>query len=257
MTIHCSVISDVGLVRKNNEDNFYVNGIFRENINENHFRIDEVYTDTNFLGAVFDGMGGENNGELASLESAKLLKQYQNETFEHISFHYVNQANQVVCNMMEVMNNGRMGSTLAIVKINDNKCSICNVGDSPIYLFQNNRLDQVSVNHNEAQSLYDIGLISKEELKTSKKRHRLTQHLGIFEDEMLIEPYTMEGLQVGQNDSLLLCSDGLVDMVNEDEIEHVLSLPLSASQKTKMLLNAALDNGGRDNITIMLICFSK
>lgn len=256
MTIHCSVISDVGLLRKNNEDNFYVNGIVRENVEDNHLKINDTYKDNIFLGAVFDGMGGENNGELASLEAAKLLKQYQTKNFEQISNHYVNEANQVVCNMMEMLHTGRMGSTLSIVKINNGNCSICNVGDSPIYLFRNDKLEQQSVNHNEAQSLYDIGLISKEELRVSKKRHRLTQHLGIFEDEMLIEPYTLEGIELQKDDYLLLCSDGLTDMVSDEEIEHILQESISVPQKAELLVNAALENGGRDNVTVMLVTYS-
>lgn len=257
MTIQCSIITDVGLMRKNNEDNFYMNGLYRADTNENHLEINEVCSKEGFIGAVFDGMGGESNGELASLEAAKLLIKYQNETFVQISNQYVSEANQLVCNMMEIMKSGRMGSTLAIVKLQDGECSICNVGDSPIYLFRNDKLAQLSVNHNEAQSLYDMGLISKEELKTSKKKHRLTQHLGIFEDEMLIEPYTLENIELQENDYILLCSDGLTDMVSDEVIEYSLQAPISIAQKTKSLVELALENGGRDNITAMLLCYKK
>lgn len=253
MKIECSIVSDVGAVRQNNEDNFYLNGYFRENVHEDRIEYNTCCDKKNFLGAVFDGMGGEENGEIASLEAAKLLCQYQDAKFEQIRDRYISEANEKICKQMDETESGRMGSTLAIVKIQKGKLSFCNVGDSPIFLFRDGSLKQLSVNHNEAQSLYDMGLISQTELRTSTKKNRLTQHLGIFEDEMIIEPYFEENIPLKENDYILLCSDGMTDMVEEEEIEYILMDAGNVHQTADILLNTALENGGRDNVTLLLI----
>lgn len=255
MRIECSLISDVGMLRQNNEDNFYLNGKYRDNVEQKHIDVNENSDKQVFLGAVFDGMGGEEYGELAALEAAKCLSEYQNEKFNQIITCYISKANQAVCRKMYEVNSGRMGSTLAVVQIKKNKLHLCNVGDSPIYLFRNKQLQQLSVNHNEAQSLFDMGVISKEELRYSKKKHLLTQHLGIFEDEMIIEPFVLENMQLKDQDNILLCSDGLTDMVDDEEISHILKENADVHQKAEMLVDTALENGGKDNITVMLIHF--
>lgn len=253
MKIECSIVSDVGVVRHNNEDNFYLNGLFREDISEDHIEYSICYEKKDFLAAVFDGMGGEENGELASLEAARILSKYQKDNFVQIRSSYITEANESVCSKMSEMDNRRMGSTLAIVKIQKGKLSFCNVGDSPIYIFRNNNLQQLSINHNEAQSLFDMGLISKKELRTSKKKNRLTQHLGIFEEEMIIEPYFQEDIPLREDDYILLCSDGLTDMVEEEEIETILMDAGNVHQMADLLVNTALENGGRDNVTLLLL----
>lgn len=253
MKIECSIVSDVGIIRHNNEDNFYLNGLFREDISENHIEYNACYEKKNFLAAVFDGMGGEENGELASLEAARILHKYQENNFAQIRSGYITEANEKVCNKMTEIESGRMGSTLAVINIYKGKLSFCNVGDSPIYIFRDGSLQQLSINHNEAQCLYDMGLISREELRTSKKKNRLTQHLGIFEDEMIIEPYFKENIPLKQNDYILLCSDGLTDMVEEEEIEAILMNAGNVHQTADLLVNTALENGGRDNVTLLLV----
>lgn len=253
MKLECSIVSDVGMLRHNNEDNFYLNGFFRENTTENHIEHNVCYEKRKFLAAVFDGMGGEENGELASLEAARLLHKYRKDSFVRIRNNYIVEANKKICNCMSEMDNRRMGTTLAVVRIQKGQLSFCNVGDSPIYIFRDNSLQQLSVNHNEAQSLYDMGLISKEELRTSKKKNRLTQHLGIFEEEMIIEPYFQENISLKENDYILLCSDGLTDMVEKEEMEAILADAGNVHQTADLLVNTALENGGRDNVTLLLI----
>ncbi len=253
MKIEASIVSDIGLCRQNNEDNFYMNGFYRDKVEINHIQHETIYDQKDFLCAVFDGMGGEKNGEIASLNAAEILKKYQRAKFRQISDQYIMEANKKVCEIMKELNIGRMGSTLAVAKIHKNQMSICNVGDSPIYLFRDSVLEQLSVNHNEAQSLFDMGMMTREELKTSKRKHRLTQHLGIFEDEMIIEPYIQENIQLLNNDFILLCSDGLTDMVEDEEIQYILQEKTDVQKKAAVLVDTALENGGRDNVTVVLL----
>lgn len=253
MKIECSIVSDVGMFRHNNEDNFYLNGFVREDVNENRIEYNACYEKKCVLGAVFDGMGGEENGELASLEAARILHKYQKTNFTQIRSSYITEANEKVCSRMKEIENGRMGSTLAIAMLQKGKMSFCNVGDSPIYIFRDGSLQQLSIDHNEAQSLYDMGLISRKELRTSTRKNCLTQHLGIFEDEMIIEPYFRENIPLKENDYILLCSDGLTDMVEEEEIEIILGNSENVYQTAEILVNTALENGGKDNVTVLLI----
>jgi protein phosphatase len=251
--MECSLISDVGMVRHNNEDNFYLNGEYRKDVDEMHTELHEFIDGDRFLGAVFDGMGGEENGEIASLEAAKILSEYQSDSFQKVSSDCISEANRAVCAKMEELNSGRMGSTIAIVQIEKEQLHLCNVGDSPIFLLRDNHLEQLSVNHNEAQRLFDMGVISKDELKSNRNKHRLTQHLGIYEDEMVIEPFVLENYLLKCEDYILLCSDGLTDMVDEEDISCILQKEMDIHQKTKLLVETALENGGRDNVTVLLV----
>lgn len=249
----CSAICDIGKLRKNNEDNFYVNGVFRSDVDNAHFEYSTSLSEQKMVVAVFDGMGGEADGELASLEACKRLANYQEKSFVEIIDNYVSETNNAICNMMDVMDKGRMGSTLAIVHIEDGHFGLCNLGDSPIYLYRDGYLEQLSTDHNEAQNLYEMGLISKAEVKTDKHKNCLTQHLGIYEDEMIIEPFVSDDIELKVGDIILICSDGLTDMVNDIDISRVLGQNKSISALTQDLISAALENGGRDNVTVVLI----
>ena len=253
MKYSCSVICDIGIVRKNNEDNFYINGIYRENVSERHIEYSCEIVNNSIVAGVFDGMGGEADGELASLEAAKRLVAYQNKDFSSISSDYVVETNDAICQMMDTLGKGRMGSTMAIIKISEESFSLCNIGDSPVYLLRDNELKQLSMDHNEAQNMYEMGMITKEELKTDIHKNYLTQHLGIYDDEMLIEPFVLADQMINAGDILLICSDGLTDMVSERDIEKIMSEERSGVSIAKLLIETALQNGGRDNVTVMVI----
>lgn len=249
----CNAICDTGRVRRNNEDNCYLNGAYRENTDLSHYEHSIDIDDQIVLAAVFDGMGGEADGEIASLEAAKRLVSYQDRQFEDISGEFVSEANSAICDLMDIVNGERMGSTLAIVRIEEESFSLCNVGDSPIYMFRDGTLEQMSVDHNAAQNMYELGLITKEEVKTDKHKHCLTQHLGIYEDELIIEPYVLEDKMLVNEDIIMLCSDGLTDMVQDKEIEEILGQNMSVNELAHELIDRALDKGGRDNVTVILI----
>lgn len=253
MKIEYCVISDVGRRRQNNEDNFFINGKFREHIEENHVEYTGSGEHDHFLCAVFDGMGGEEYGELASLEAAKLLGRYEDADFQRLCEQYVDEANKSICDMMDMLHGGRIGSTLAVAYINGERLNICNLGDSPIYLLQNDTLQQISVNHNEAQSLFDMGIITKEQMRTCRQKNHLTQHLGIFEDELVIEPYCNKDIVLQKNDYIMLCSDGLTDMLKNEEIETIFRENSAMYPTAANMIQEALAHGGRDNVTVLLV----
>lgn len=243
----------MGHVRKNNEDNYFVNGQYRFDVDQDETPIATIIDKKVILAAVFDGMGGEENGELASLHAAKTLTKYDEASFGAITEAYVRQANDKICEEMDAQASGRMGTTLALLQIKNKQLNICNLGDSPIFFYRDGNMEQISVDHNEAQRMIDMGLITKEDYENGDKKYRLTQHLGIYPDEMELSPSVKVDIELKKKDVILACSDGLTDMVKNAEIQEIIAKNLSLEEKTKQLRDLALERGGKDNITLVLV----
>lgn len=142
-----------------------------------------------------------------------------------------------------------MGSTLALLLFRDNHVTLAHVGDSRIYRLRDERLELLTHDHSLLQEQIDLGILSAEAATTSHNRHLVTRGLGLLPEVEV----TLDETDVLPGDIYLLCSDGLNDMVDNDDIELVLAtlqanLPLAASQ----LVMIANDNGGEDNISVIL-----
>ena len=254
MTYKCYSICGPGLVRAENQDNLYVNGTYRQDVSADSVFRHETISYNNGLYAVADGMGGEKHGELASLIAVKALKDGTLSDGEMAI--YVTIINDAICDLMNEKGGARIGSTFAGLRVDGSNAEILNIGDSRIYLFRGGKLTQLSIDHTETQQMIDLGLIDKAAVRKHHDRHVLTQHLGIFPSEFIIEPHTAHfDLQTG--DIFLLCSDGLTDMLDDPAIEEILNNPGSVTSLAESLYNAALQNGGKDNITILLLGIEK
>lgn len=252
--INCVAVTSVGKVRDNNEDNFYINEYFKKSTSTLY----EQYEDNNrrkqYLYAVCDGMGGEELGEVASMIAVKTLVQYQKTDIKSTIMDYIQEANKLICNEIKKNAGVRIGTTLALLFITAGKAIAYNIGDSRVYLFRNNKLMQLSEDHTQVQRLVDMGLLEKDAAANHKDRHKLTQHLGIFPDELILEPHVSQEIDLEQNDIFLLCSDGLTDMVSDDDIADILSDKKEGPESmTEMLISKALENGGKDNVTVVLL----
>ena len=249
----CTAITHVGSVRSNNEDNYYVNGKFKKDNNVPT----EGYTDTSvrdsYIYAVCDGMGGEYFGEIASMIAVAVLAEYQNTDMRYTILDYIDRTNRIICSETEKHNGARCGTTLAMLFIYGKKAMSFNLGDSRVYLLRKNDLYLLSEDHTEAQRMVDMGMISEEEAKHHSAKNRLTQHLGIFPNELTIEPFVSEEIKIKKNDIFLICSDGLTDMVSEDEIREILSMQTDTVGIAKRLSAAADAYGGKDNTTVVVI----
>lgn len=150
----------------------------------------------------------------------------------------------------EMLQNGgkRMGSTLAALYVDNGKAVVCNIGDSRIYRIKDGILQQLSKAHTIVQQMVDMGDITKEEARINKKRHVLSQNIGIFPEEMVIEPFFSEPIVLEAGETFLLCSDGLTD----EEINNILSTD-NIHEQAERLIGQALENGGRDNVTVLLV----
>lgn len=255
-----AVSVDKGLIRGNNEDNFYFNGTFLhadERDVANTFS--SKLSDELQIYCVFDGMGGEALGEEASLIAAQVM----NETHKKIKasecdvekeiLDSVTDANSKICQKILESGSKRIGATFSSVVIENDKATVFNIGDSRVYMLRDGKLTQISVDDTVAQRLINIGVLSPEQAKTHKDRNKLTQHLGIFEDEMIIEPHVSKDIAIKKDDKFLLCSDGLTDMVTDEEICRILNQDKPCEQLCKELVETALKNGGKDNVTAIVV----
>jgi len=206
------------------------------------------------LVAVADGMGGEANGAAVAYETVRNLEKLSLPATKEALENYLLDCNALVCKMIDESNGVRMGSTFSAVSFHDGNADVVNIGDSRIYLFRNLELRRLSRDHTVLQPLIDAGVLTAEQARTHPRRHVLTQHIGIFPDELIIEPHR-ESIKVKSGDIFLICSDGLTDAANDDEIAAILSKNCSIDQTCKELHRAALLNT-KDNVTIIVIQLS-
>lgn len=242
--------SNKGKIRSNNEDNFYFDGLYMPEDNDGLSNIEEKESElrNNTFFAVFDGMGGGDYGEIASHTSALFAKEYLSipdninksdisPSLEDMCFGM----NQKVFEVGEDLGAYMFGSTIASVYFHENQMWFTNIGDSRAYLYRNSELIQVSKDHIESVLP-----------NNPRQKPALLQHLGIDPEEIMLDP-TIRRLDVQNDDVILLCSDGLTDMVDPVVIAGELSQNQSAFDAVRNLFHFAMNAGGIDNITIIII----
>ena len=241
--IHYVCVTHIGKIRENNQDNFICEKRYQEsssaNTEEPIIGVISNY-ETALLG-VFDGMGGEDMGDVASLLAAKCAADFSlgKNTTQDLR-KYCMEENDVVCQYAKQHGVSAMGTTAALLLISPSGIGICNIGDSKIYCFEAGKMMQISVDHISA-SPYGT-------------KAPLYQCLGIDTADFIIDPYISKE-KLRNNTKYLICSDGLTDMVSGKEIAAIIS-ENGITDAAQKLLNAALANGGRDNVTI-LVCQVK
>lgn len=257
LKITAAAQTHVGNVRANNEDNFYLCGHVRADVLQNEAEYRCLVRDRRFLAAVADGMGGEEFGELASLLAVQSLRPCIFDQIQDTALACIQQANSQICAEIEITGGRRVGSTLAALYIDNGKAQCCNIGDSRCYLLRNGVLRQLSTDHNKARRMVELGVLTPEQAAQHPSRHELTQHLGIFESEMVIEPAFSEMVEIQTGDVFLLCSDGLTDMVKETDLAARLAAGGTPEEQAEDLIRMALEQGGRDNVTALVIHVSE
>ena len=250
MRIHAAVVCGPGRVRKQNQDNFYLNGSYRGSVEDVRNLSGELHDLPCGVFAVADGMGGETHGELASLETVRCLRAADKPGIDMEAV--IDEANRRVCELITAYGGRRIGTTFAGLVLRDGSVTMTNIGDSRVYRFRNGSLGRMSRDHTVIQQLLERGIIDEAKAKTHSARHKITQHIGIFPDEMLIEPYTVRDTLL-PGDLYLICSDGLTDMVEDGEIARILGARGPVGKKAEALFKTALFNGGRDNTTVLVI----
>ena len=252
LCIQYAVATHPGRVRPNNEDNFWVGGFYRSDVSKGELTRLGRAKPSRFLAAVCDGMGGAAAGETASLLTVESLLPHGLYELPDAAERDIQTANRRICRFIEEHGGQRSGSTVAALYMDSGKAVACNVGDSRVYRFRAGCLTQLSRDHSKAQRLIDMGFLSPEEARNSTSRYELTQYLGIFEDEMTVEPWFSQPEALLSGDCFLLCSDGLTDMLWDEEIAHILSSG-NVRHQASQLIAEALRSGGRDNITVVVL----
>lgn len=233
-------ISDIGRCRKNNEDAYYLS---------------EADAPLQYLYIVADGMGGCNAGEVASSNAIAAF-------LEYVKTHYPTQelmdllaggfqaANKAVFDKSNsALEFAEMGTTMVAVVIEKKRAYVAHVGDSRAYLMQKGILRQVTTDHSYVMELVKSGTITKQEAATHPKRNVITRAIGIkdtVETDMTV-------LDVEKGDLVLLCTDGLSNMMTEDDLAQMLREKLSIRKKAERLVETANLRGGYDNISLILI----
>lgn len=251
--IKAAAATNVGRVRANNEDNYYLCGQIRRDVSAASASTQCTAPARAFLAAVCDGMGGEENGELASLLAVQALHPCPFAQIKDTALADIQAANTAICSEMENNGGARMGSTIAALYIDDNRAVCCNIGDSRVYLWKNGALRQLSTDHNKAARMVALGVLTPAQAARHPTRHELTQHLGIYPHEMLLEPAFTAPLEIAPGDVFLLCSDGLTDMVTDAQIAACLAADAAPLELAGELIRLALAGGGRDNVTVIAL----
>ena len=215
-----------------------------------------------------DGMGGYNAGEVASGMATSLISEGLVEAWnaraverlardeskalaERLIREQIERANYAVFTTSQ--NNPEcagMGTTLVMSLFYDNFVAVAHIGDSRLYRLRGESMEQVTRDHSLLQEQLDSGLITPEEAQLSQNKNLVTRALGI---DPTVEP-EIHVHETQHGDLYLLCSDGLSDMVDDEEIRLTLiTLKSNPSLTVQQLVQAANDNGGRDNISAMLV----
>lgn len=245
-----------GKVRGDNEDNFAINTVVR-NIADNEKNLRGSGVCEPLVCSVFDGMGGESSGEIASKIAAdnavSIYKNLDNRTkdIEECIAEFVNNSNNTIVNVIGSTESSRGGTTFVTVIFDRGYVFSYSLGDSRMYVYKDNKLEQVTIDHTLAMKKYKANIYTLEEAKKSSDSHKLTAFLGVDIGEKLLVAESYPVFELRKGEKVLLCSDGLYDMCTDDEIEAILS------QKSKVtslrLVEKALEYGGDDNVTCMVI----
>ncbi|HYB01928.1 MAG TPA: protein phosphatase 2C domain-containing protein [Ktedonobacteraceae bacterium] len=216
------------------------------------------------LFVVADGMGGHANGQNASRMAIQTIidymlpqitnnQQVEDEALAKLLRDGVQSANQAV-HQHNLEDHADMGTTMTAALVFGAAAHIANVGDSRTYLYREpGGLTKITHDHSVVASLVEAGIIQPDDIYTHPKRNQIYRSLG---EKPVVEVDSFK-VTLKPGDKLLLCSDGLWDMVRDPEIQRLMSIPTPDPAKTgQKLIQAALDGGGEDNVSVIVVSFS-
>lgn len=265
-------LSHVGKVRANNEDHFQIVQTNRSlkllMTNLPQGQVPEYFEDIGYSFVVADGMGGAQAGEVASMMaivigtnlqlnaanwSLKINQHEARELMERAS-RMIHKIDEILVKKTDSDQSLRgMGTTLTTCYSVGDDLFVFHVGDSRAYLYRDNTLRRLTHDHTLAQDLADMGEISHADVPTHRLRHVLTNVLGSSANDVHVD---MAQLKLRHGDRILLCTDGLTEMVDDPALSTILEAAQSAQQSCESLVQKALENGGRDNVTAVMAYYN-
>ncbi len=231
--------TDVGRKRKINQDSIFAS--------------DKPVGNLPNLYIVADGMGGHNAGDFASRYTVNTVREYIAGSREKNPIKLINEAIQLANRgiLKEAAEHSEMygmGTTIVVTTIIDEYAYTANVGDSRLYLYDG-ELKQITRDHSLVEEMVRLGEITEEDAKTHPDRHIITRAVGAAE-EVNVDFFDY---QMSPDCTILMCSDGLSNMVEDDEIRKIIAGPSDLIEKTKELIDEANQNGGKDNIAVVIV----
>jgi serine/threonine protein phosphatase PrpC len=243
MGILCAGATDIGRKRKTNQDSIC--------LDHEHF-----------FYAVADGMGGHNGGDIASQISVDVMPKYftrKKEEEPHVLMkNMIHEINQTILDKAkEVPELHGMGTTISAVFFNNQQLVIGNVGDSRVYMINNHKIYQLTRDHSFVQEKLNMGIYTREEAVNDPQKNVLVRSVG-FEPDIQVDVFNY---RICKNDMFLICSDGLHGKVSDGDILHIVQKNIidpancqlsDVESAVKELIYQANDNGGQDNISVIL-----
>lgn len=220
---------------------------------------DYVYTSDTPVGVlpnlflVADGMGGHNAGDYASKFTVEtivsLIREAKEGDPKELLSEAIKEANRRL--LLEASSDPAlfgMGTTLVAMVINGNRMLVANVGDSRLYIV-NARISQVTVDHSYVQEMVRIGEMNENEARVSPEKNIITRAIGA-EEELLVDFFEKT---LAPGDEILMCTDGLTNMVDDEDIRRIIGGQRDVVEKAMKLVQRANENGGRDNISVVIV----
>lgn len=243
MGIICAGATDIGRKRKTNQDSICIEHAL-------HFF------------AVADGMGGHNGGDIASQLSVKMMPEYL--TQNPLKDPNV-QMKELICAInMAILSKAKeepeltgMGTTIAAIRFSGPQLTIGNVGDSRVYMVNNQNIYQLTRDHSFVQEKLNMGIYSREQASLDPQKNVLVRSVG-FEADLQVDVFNY---RISKNDIFLVCSDGLHGRVSDSDILHIIQKNIpnpgncseaDVDKTVKELIQQANNNGGHDNISVIL-----
>jgi serine/threonine protein phosphatase PrpC len=243
MGILCAGASDIGRKRKTNQDSICLD-------HKHHFF------------AVADGMGGHNGGDIASQLSVKVMPEY---LVQHLSMDpqklmkgLIQEINRSILKKAEEQPELHgMGTTVSAIYFHGQTLVIGNVGDSRIYMVNNHHIFQMSRDHSFVQEKLNMGIYTREEAAKDPQKNVLVRSVG-FEADINVDVFNY---RICKNDIFMVCSDGLHGKVSDGDILHIIQKNINdpatctmadVEGAVKELIQQANDNGGQDNISVII-----
>ena len=263
-------ITDTGKVRTSNEDQFLIAEltksmrVWQTSMPEPKMQVGEEHA---HLFVVADGMGGHRAGERASGLAVVAIEQFTLNTFKWFLGSTGSDVQKVLAQFQSAISHADarileeaaehpelsgMGTTVTMAFTLGAQLFVVHVGDSRAYLYRDGQLDQITQDHTVTAEMVRNGILRPDQAAGHRLRHVITNVVGGPELGVTVEAHALD---VEAGDRLLLCSDGLTEMVTNDAIAATLHSEAVPELAAKMLLSQAREAGGRDNITVLIVRF--
>ncbi len=262
--LHVAALSHAGMSGKNNEDRYAVSS----------FQLSREDSRPSLFAIVADGIGGHRAGEVAAELGVNYITMGVGESNAKKPVKILENAIQDASQAIASHSAGKdeeegMGSTCACVWIIENRLYTAYVGDSRIYLLRGRQIQRLTIDHTWVQEAYEKGIITTEQMRDHPNVHVIRRYLGgirlpdvdfrlrIDDEESDEESENNQGFHLEPGDTILMCTDGLTDLVWDDELLKIIRSKKDIKMAAESLINLANDRGGHDNITVVIMSMPR